>query len=176
MISFDHVAITVKNLEASIHFYENLGYTLQSKFCDKDYKWATLKLKEAGLELFQPLQGNDLNIFHIAYNFVDDEVTEDSRLDQEDMISERELELDEAISLLLDTVLEEDAVMFFGTETDEVCEDLKDHILEYLYRKHGISVRRPMVLEDTETGEEFFEEYPYDSMVFEDEDNPLYKS
>ena len=73
LISFDHVAITVKNLEESIHFYENLGYTLQSKFCDKDYKWATLKLKEAGLELFQPLQGNDLNIFHIAYNFVDDE-------------------------------------------------------------------------------------------------------
>lgn len=113
---------------------------------------------------------------YLTNNFVDDEVLEDSRLDQEDMISERELELDEAISLLLDTVLEEDAVMFFGTETDEICEDLKDHILEYLYRKHGISVRRPMVLEDTETGEEFFEEYPYDSMVFEDEDNPLYKS
>jgi len=68
---------------------------------------------------------------YLTTNFVDDEVPEDSRLDQEDMISERELELDEAISLLLDTVLEEDAVMFFGTETDEICEDLKDHILEY---------------------------------------------
>lgn len=73
LISFDHVAITVRNLEKSIHFYENLGYKLQSKFCDKDYRWATLTLKEVGLELFQPLRENDLNIFHIAYNFVKDE-------------------------------------------------------------------------------------------------------
>lgn len=98
-----------------------------------------------------------------------------SRLDQEDMISERELELDDAISMLLDTLIEDDLSMLFGTETDEVCEDLKDHILEYLYRKHGISVRRPMVLEDEETGEEFFEEYPYDCMIYDDEDNPIYK-
>lgn len=98
-----------------------------------------------------------------------------SRLDQEDMISERELDLDDAFTMLLDTLIEEDLGLFFGAEADEVLEDLKDHTLEYLYRKHGISVRRPMVLEDEETGEDFFEEYPYGSMVFEDEDNPLYK-
>ena len=73
LIEFDHVAITVKNLEDSIHFYEKLGYKLQAQFCDESYKWATLKLKEAGLELFQPLQENFANIFHIAYNFESDE-------------------------------------------------------------------------------------------------------
>ena len=91
------------------------------------------------------------------------------------MIAERELELDDAVSMLLDTVIEEDVAMFLGPEADEICEDIKDHILEYLYRKHGISTRRPMVLEDTETGEDFFEEYPYEHMEFEDEDNPMYK-
>ena len=91
------------------------------------------------------------------------------------MIAERELELDDAFTMLLDTLIEEDLGLFFGAEADEILEDIKDHTLEYLYRKHGISVRRPMVLEDEETNEDFFEEYPYDSMVFEDEDNPLYK-
>lgn len=111
---------------------------------------------------------------YLTEKFVDG-ADDESRLDQEDMIAERELELDDAVSMLLDTVIEEDVAMFLGPEADEICEDIKDHILEYLYRKHGISTRRPMVLEDTETGEDFFEEYPYEHMEFEDEDNPMYK-
>lgn len=111
---------------------------------------------------------------YLTEKFVDG-ADDESRLDQEDMIAERELELDDAFTMLLDTLIEEDLGLFFGAEADEILEDIKDHTLEYLYRKHGISVRRPMVLEDEENGEDFFEEYPYDSMVFEDEDNPLYK-
>lgn len=110
----------------------------------------------------------------LTEKFVDG-ADDESRLDQEDMIAERELELDDAVSMLLDTVIEEDVSMFLGPEADDICEDIKDHILEYLYRKHGISTRRPMVLEDTETGEDFLEEYPYEHMEFEDEDNPMYK-
>ena len=110
----------------------------------------------------------------LTEKFVDG-AEDESRLDQEDMIAERELELDDAFTMLLDTLIEEDLGLFFGAEADDILEDIKDHTLEYLYRKHGISVRRPMVLEDEENGEDFFEEYPYDSMVFEDEDNPLYK-
>lgn len=110
----------------------------------------------------------------LTEKFVDG-AEDESRLDQEDMIAERELELDDAFTMLLDTLIEDDLGLFFGAEEDEILEDIKDHTLEYLYRKHGISVRRPMVLEDEENGEDFFEEYPYDSMVFEDEDNPLYK-
>lgn len=107
--------------------------------------------------------------------FIDGDEYEESRLNQEDMMAERELELDDAITMLLDTVIEEDVTLFLGPEADDVCEDVKDHLLEYLYRKHGISTRRPMVLEDTETGEDFFEEYPYEHMEFEDDDNSLYK-
>lgn len=100
---------------------------------------------------------------------------DESLLDQEDMISAREEELDEAVVLFLDTIMEDDICNILGDETDEVCEDVKDHILEYLYRKHRLSPRRPMVLEDEDTKEDFFEEYPYGSMVFDDEDNPMYK-
>lgn len=100
---------------------------------------------------------------------------DESLLDQEDMITQREEELDEAVVLFLSTVMEDDICNILGEDTDSVCEDFKDHALEYLYRKHEISPRRPMILEDEETKEDFFEEYPYESMIFEDKYNPLYK-
>lgn len=59
-------------------------------------------------------------------------------------------------------------------ESFEIAEDVLDHMCEYLYRKYGISARRPMILED-ENGEEFFEEYPYECMEFDDPDNPVYE-
>lgn len=106
--------------------------------------------------------------YYLTESFVDGERCEESRLDQEDEIAERELELDDAFTMLLDTLIEGDLGLYFGEEVDDILEDIKDHTIEYLYRKHGISIRRPMVLEDEENGEDFFEEYPYGSMVFED--------
>ena len=98
---------------------------------------------------------------------------DDTLQDQEDEIAMREEELD---NLIWDFVMG-----VFGGETyadfdctGEVLDDLKDHFLEYMYRKHGFDIYRPMVLED-EDGTEFFEEYPYEHMVFDDEDNPMYK-
>lgn len=98
---------------------------------------------------------------------------DDTLQDQEDEIAMREEELD---SLIWDFV-----TGVFGGEiyadfdcTEEVLDDLKDHFLEYMYRKHGFDIYRPMVLED-EDGTEFFEEYPYEYMEFDDEDNPMYK-
>lgn len=97
----------------------------------------------------------------------------DTLQDQEDEIAMREEELD---NLIWDFVMG-----VFGGETyadfdctGEVLDDLKDHFLEYMYRKHGFDIYRPMVLED-EDGTEFFEEYPYEHMEFDDEDNPMYK-
>lgn len=58
-------------------------------------------------------------------------------------------------------------------EAYEIAQDVLDHMCEYLYRKHHVSVRRPMILED-EDGEEFYEEYPYECMEFED--SPLYET
>lgn len=102
---------------------------------------------------------------------IDDE-DDMTALEEEDAIDEREAELDEALYSFLDTVCGED---YFDFYTDyDMIEDIKDHFLEYLARKHGIHVRRPMVLED-EDGEDFFEEYPYECMVFDDEDNPIYR-
>lgn len=124
---------------------------------------------------------NKLYESYLTGNFLNDDIPDEedseteSLLDQKDMISEREEELDVAVIAFLEIVIEGDISEFLGEETDEVCEDVKDHILEYLYRKHGISPRRPMVLEDEETKEDFFEEYPYGSMVFDYENNPVYK-
>lgn len=58
-------------------------------------------------------------------------------------------------------------------EAYEIAQDVLDHMCEYLYRKHHVSVRRPMILED-EDGEEFYEEYPYECMEFEE--SPLYET
>lgn len=105
---------------------------------------------------------------------MDDDEEYESLLDIEDQIAERELELDDAVISFLDVVLDEDSSML-GAELDDIVEDVKDHICEYLARKHELPVRRPMILEDDD-GDEFFEEYPYDDCLeFEDEDNPIYK-
>lgn len=52
MFSFDHIAISVTNLERSIDFYQKLGFILDNQFNDGDYKWATLNLNEISLEIF----------------------------------------------------------------------------------------------------------------------------
>lgn len=114
---------------------------------------------------------------YLTLKFLEDVVEDETAMSQEDMISERELELDDAFMNLIDTILEESGVTALGGSViDEICEDLKDHTLEYLARKHELTIRRPMVMEDDETKEEFFEEYPYECMVYEDEDNPIYKN
>lgn len=59
--------------------------------------------------------------------------------------------------------------------TDDMVSDIKEHTLEYMARKHGLPIYRPMYLED-ENGEIFYTDYPYECMIFEDEDNPMYKN
>lgn len=99
----------------------------------------------------------------------DDEQDEDDLVMEE--IAGRETELSEAVTTFISDVL--DGEIFIDGDFDEVIEDCKDHFLEYLARKHGFDIYRPMILED-EDGEDFFEEYPYQCMVFEDENNPIY--
>lgn len=98
---------------------------------------------------------------------------EESLLEQQDAIEEREMELDIAVSEFISAVLGGDAYLD-GEDFDDVIEDCKDHFLEYLARKHGLDIFRPMVLED-EDGEDFYEEYPYECMEFDDGDNPIYQ-
>lgn len=99
--------------------------------------------------------------------------SDDSRFEQEDAISEREANLDELVFDFVMGVMGGDTYFDGGVyDFDDMCDDLKDHFLEYMYRKYGLDIYRPMILED-ENGEEFFEEYPYECMEFDD--NPLYE-
>lgn len=102
------------------------------------------------------------------------ESDEESALAQMDEIELREEELTEQVTSFIMDVLGGDTY-FDGVDFDEIVDDCKEHFLEYMARKHGLAIYRPMILEDEE-GEDFFEEYPYECMEFEDEENPIYKS
>lgn len=38
MLEFDHIALTVTNLEGSINFYKVLGYKVETVFEEEDYR------------------------------------------------------------------------------------------------------------------------------------------
>ncbi len=101
------------------------------------------------------------------------EMQEESQLEQEDEIELREEELSELTLQFIMDILGGDTY-FDGIGLDKIVDDCKEHFLEYLSRKHELSIYRPMILED-ENGDDFFEEYPYECMIFEDEDNPIYQ-
>lgn len=73
MLDLDHIAITVKDLNKSIVFYTKLGYELVDRFNDSGYNWATLKLNDHSLELFQLTNDKEKPINHIAYSYDSDE-------------------------------------------------------------------------------------------------------
>ena len=73
MLDLDHIAITVKDLDKSITFYKKIGYELLERFSDERYNWATLKLNNHSLELFQLTNDKEKSINHIAYSYDSDE-------------------------------------------------------------------------------------------------------
>lgn len=97
-----------------------------------------------------------------------------NELDKEDIISAREEELDTFIYEFVMNVIG-DEMCLDGYDLDDIFDDLKEHFLEYMARKHKLLIFRPMYLED-ENGKDFYEEYPYECMEFEDEENPIYKN
>ena len=99
----------------------------------------------------------------------DDEV---ERIDTASVAIEvREDELNLAFTSLMQVVAE-DSVSDYPTK--EMIEDLKEHVLEYMYRKHGLEIYRPMIIQ-YEDGTEEYMEYPYESLEFENEGSPVYK-
>ena len=101
--------------------------------------------------------------------YVEDE-SEEEYDDEQMLIDEREEEIDAAVRDFVNIVSDTGCYNLRDVAVDY----LKEHFLEYMHRKLGISIYRPMYLEDADTGEDYFTEYPYDDMVFED-DNPIYK-
>ena len=97
-----------------------------------------------------------------------------SELEIQETIEDRELELDDAVYAFLASAVGS----YYDTDIankniDDIVDDLKEHFLEYIARKHNLPVYRPMFLE-FEDGVEELCEYPYENMEFED-DNPIYK-
>ncbi len=90
---------------------------------------------------------------------LEDEDPDDTDLDQEDAITERETELNDAMEELL-LVFYPDFQDCPTEDLEAVVEDFKDRICQRLYDDYGLSVYRPMILVD-EDGTESFEEYPY---------------
>lgn len=110
----------------------------------------------------------DTYLSHSAIDFLSgehDSFDEDIS-DELDKIDEREGELDEAIYTCLDVFVPN--LLDISRDPDSVYEDIKDHLCEYLYRKYGVSVYRPMYLECEDGSDEFFE-FPYSEMEFDDE-------
>ena len=89
---------------------------------------------------------------------------EDEEIDraneEEFLIEAREQEINDAIFDFLMEVA--------GGVDGEIMVPFKEHILEYLARDMNQPIYRPMYLED-ENGEEFFSEYPYEDMIYDDE-------
>lgn len=90
-----------------------------------------------------------------------DEDNERTIAEELEEIDERETELDDAIYECLVAIIPD--LFDIVDDPDELCEDLKDHICEYLYTHHEISVYRPMYLE-VEDGTDEFVEFPYPEM------------
>lgn len=99
-----------------------------------------------------------LDCDYVLENGEDEEVTIDEREDELSVIFENLI-----IDILGNNYLEDNI---------ETVSDIKEHTLEYMARKHGIPIYRPMFLED-EDGCKFYSEYPYEEMIFDD-NNPIY--
>lgn len=92
--------------------------------------------------------------------------------DREEEIEIREDSLFDAAFDFLEVVLE-GSIKYSDATINAMVEDCKDHFVEYIARKFGKNVYRPMYLVD-ENGESFYTENPYPQMIFDDEDNPIY--
>lgn len=103
-------------------------------------------------------------------DILSDEPYDLSAFEFQDSIYEREEELDAAIYDFVAAVVSKN---WLEERFEAICDDLKEHFLEYMARKHGARIYRPMILE-YEDGTEAMSEYPYEEMIFDDPDNPLY--
>lgn len=107
----------------------------------------------------------------------DEELDKEVQVDiEDDDIQCRENDLDFAVNDFIETVTDCTlSHIFSNQQAEEILQDCKEHFLEYMARKWGIDIYRPMYLY-TEKGERYFTEFPYEEMVFDDPDNPLYKN
>lgn len=99
-----------------------------------------------------------------AYAFLEDDGDEVSEMLA---IDDRETELDQAVYDLLEVVVQDAETLIPAEMRDEAYERIKDLVCETLYKEFGVSVYRPMYLEDDD-GVTSYEEFPYEEMDFDD--------
>lgn len=93
----------------------------------------------------------------------------DTRLDREDQIYEREDAIYMAFQDFLQVLTEDDYSIQDTFPDEKEAESIIDHIVEFLAVDHGLRIRRPMFITDSDTGVEDFTEYPYEEYDFREE-------
>lgn len=114
-------------------------------------------------------------VIKIYYEYLDtarliDHLTRDDEEESDiyQQIDDREKELSMLVDDFVYDMLGYSLSTEFGvSQAEKIKADLLDHICEYLYQVHEVSVFRPMVLED-ENGEDFISEYPYEDMEYDE--------
>ena len=93
-----------------------------------------------------------------------EEYTNDYARNEDEIIEDREFELTSAMEDVLEVFC--NGITEIDGNPDEMVEYFKDLVSEQLYRKFGISIYRPMYLEN-ENCELEFEDFPYEEMIFD---------
>lgn len=156
----------------------NAEYGILIYLTENNWREPCIVVEADDIEIYSEVIRNKNNATATCTRIFDDyltdrviEIISDMEDTSADYIQEREEELTDATQDFIYAVLGGcGAIEFY----EDVVEDCKEHFLEYLARRHNIAIHRPMFLVDDD-GEEFYEEYPYDCMEFEDKDNPIYK-
>lgn len=158
-----------ENEEVEVHMLNSSGILLFEVYEEGDLVREDFVLSKEDAEC--TLREIYEEFFAMEYDSEDEE--EEGYLfseEENEEIAAREASLTDAVFNFLEEVCPEESAELFNMEE---IEDIKDHFLEYLARKYSMDIYRPMVLED-ENGEEFYTDYPYDCMEYEDEGNPVY--
>lgn len=103
----------------------------------------------------------------------DENETEDSAQEMQDLAYEREDELRMALCDFLQVVLldDEENSDIESTYGSAMIDEILDHFLEYLGFEHSLPVYRPMFVADDDAGCEVYTEFPYDMEgIYENDD------
>lgn len=86
--------------------------------------------------------------------------------DLEDEMYQREDELEMAVSDALDAFTGADVEAMFGRDSQYVLQSMVNDICEYLAKNYGVSIYRPMWVEDEGDDQTFvYTEFPYDALA-----------
>lgn len=139
------------------------------------YDWyLTDKAVQAIADAFDTKEAQEFSDFYDDERFYgeyDYNTEDESLLMMQEEIEDRESDLSWAVGNFLETVLSDSNIS--SDEVIEIEEDCLEHFLEYIHLKHGLDIYRPMWIK-YEDGSEEFEEFPYEHLAFDDEDNPIY--